>query len=72
MLSMMLCPTGPSAAPAIPWITRNTTICSMLPASPHITEAATNRPTLSRNSRRMPSRSASQPLTGVAMAEAMM
>ena len=71
ILKMMLCPSGPSEAPPIPCKTRNATIWGMLVAIPHSTDETTNRVMDDRNSMRMPSRSASQPLIGVIIAAAM-
>ena len=59
-------------AAATPCITRNATIAGRLVAKPHSMDAATKPTMLTRNSLRLPSRSASQPVIGMATAEATM
>ncbi len=63
---------GAMNAPATPCSARNSTISSRFCAMPHSIEATTNPPTDQMNSRREPIRSDSQPVMGIATAEAMM
>ena len=72
MSSRMACASGTIMAPPTPWITRNSTICSRLVAMPHNTDAAVKLATASSSSILRPRRSDSQPVSGVAMAEATM
>ena len=57
-------------AAATPWSTRNKTIAGRFVASPHSIEAAVKPIIAARNKLREPTRSASQPVTGIATAEA--
>ena len=58
-------------APATPWRARKITISSRFCAIPHSIEATTNPATDHTNSRREPILSESQPVIGIATAEAM-
>ncbi len=68
--SMKLWLSAGMKAPATPWSARNSTISSRFCAMPHSIEAAMKPATERMNSRRPPTRSASQPVTGMATAEA--
>ena len=63
---------GAMNAPPTPWSARNSTISSRFWARPHSIEAPTNSVTEIRKRRREPILSASQPVIGIATAEAMM
>ena len=67
---MKACASGAMNAPKAPCNMRNTTICSSDCASPHSIDAATKPATDHRNNCRRPIFSASQPVSGVAMAVA--
>ena len=72
MSSSTACDIGISAAPQMPCNRRAATISGKDCAKPHSAEA-TVKPTMDeRNTRRRPTRPASQPLRGVMMAAAMM
>ena len=58
-------PTGIIIAAAIPCGTRAATSRLAFGATPHNTDDTVNSPSANRNTRRLPKRSASQPLTGI-------
>ena len=58
-------PTGIIIAAATPCGTRAATSRLALGARPHSTDDTVNRPSANRKMRRLPKRSASQPLTGI-------
>src|SRR3546814_19786429 len=70
MSSITDCDSGPMKAALIPWMKRNATISSRFWAAPHAIDAMMNPTTAPRNSARRPMRSASQPVIGIATAEA--
>ena len=72
MSSSTDCESGTRAAPNVPCRTRNITISVRLVEMPHSMEASVKPPMAIRNRRLRPSRSAAQPVTGVAMAAATM
>ncbi len=63
--TMAMRPTGIIMAAATPCGTREATSIWALTASPHSTDETINSATADRNTRRLPKRSASQPLTGM-------
>ena len=65
---MTACDSGTSPAPAAPCRPRNSTICSMDVAAPHIIEVTMKATTQIKSSRFRPSLSASTPVNGVKMA----
>ena len=65
------CDSGLMKAAAIPWRKRNATISSRFCAAPHAIEVRTKPTIAARNNCRRPIRSASQPVIGIATAEAM-
>ena len=66
------CESGPMKAALIPCRKRNATICSSDCAAPHAIDATMNPAMAPRNNSRRPMRSASQPVIGIATAEARM
>ena len=58
-------PTGIIMAPPMPCTTRQATSISMLVARPHSTEPRVKSPIAAAKTRRVPKRSAIQPLTGM-------
>ena len=58
-------PTGIIMAPPAPWTTRQATSISMLVERPQSREPTQNRPMAAAKTRRVPNRSAIQPLTGM-------
>ena len=64
-----VCDKGTMAAPKTPCIRRKVTMDGRLQAMPQAIEVATKPMIEIRNSSRLPSRSASQPVTGVMIAD---
>ena len=58
-------PTGIIMAPPAPWMMRQATSISRLVDSPHSIEPRVKTPIAEANTRRVPNRSAIQPLTGM-------
>ncbi len=58
-------PTGIIMAPPMPWTTRQATSISMLVESPHRMEPRVKSPIAEAKTRRVPKRSAIQPLIGM-------
>ena len=71
MSSITDCDSGPMKAALIPCRKRKMTISSRFCAAPQAIEAMMKPSTAIRNSGRRPMRSASQPVIGIATAEAM-
>jgi hypothetical protein len=72
MSTMMVCESGPSAAPQAPCSSRNRIICSSVCAAPHSADDSVKPATASTMRRRLPKREASQPMGAVMIADAMM
>ncbi len=70
MSSMTVCDSGTSAAPKLPCSRRKSTICSMLWAMPHNSDAKVKPATQMMNSFLRPSRSEIQPIGDVSTAAA--
>ena len=63
--TMVMRPTGTIMAPPMPWMTRQATSMSMSAARPHSSEPRVNSPIAEAKTRRVPKRSAIQPLIGM-------
>ena len=68
---MVACDSGTSAAPHIPWPSRNSTICVSVSAAPQSMENNVNPARHRMNSRFRPNRTAIQPTGAVMIAAAM-
>ena len=72
MSIMIVCDSGPNAAPKAPCIRRKTMIWSRFCAMPHSADVIVKPPTATMMKRRLPKRDAIQPTGAVMIADAMM